>query len=265
MVFNDLLTVPDDSYLEEIRTEAFARAMVGDVKSLLTLPNKNAKLKKSLSIGVYTGMLSFAPANSSGINVCPAMSKGCQAACLFKAGCGRYTMVRVGRMRRTYQYLFRQTEFLAQLVKEIGSLVRKAAKLGMIPAIRLNGMSDIAWETIPVDGYANIFERFPNVAFYDYTKRFDRLQLDIKNYHLTFSRSETKLSQKQADQALAMGIPVTVVFKKQLPKTYKGKNVIDGDKHDYRVWDSGNVIGLKFKGSIKDREEAIENGFCVVP
>jgi hypothetical protein len=248
MVFNDLLTVPDDSYLEEIRTEAFARAMVGDVKSLLTLPNKNAKLKKSLSIGVYTGMLSFAPANSSGINVCPAMSKGCQAACLFKAGCGRYTMVRVGRMRRTYQYLFRQTEFLAQLVKEIGSLVRKAAKLGMIPAIRLNGMSDIAWETIPVDGYANIFERFPNVAFYDYTKRFARLTscAGINNYHLTFS-------------------PVTVVFKKQLPKTYKGKNVIDGDKHDYRVWDSGNVIGLKFKGSIKDREEAIENGFCVVP
>jgi hypothetical protein len=137
----------------------------------------------------------------------------------------------------------------------------------MIPAIRLNGMSDIAWETIPVDGYANIFERFPNVAFYDYTKRFARLTscAGINNYHLTFSRAETKLSQYQADQALAMGIPVTVVFEKQLPKTYNGKNVIDGDKHDYRVWDSGNVIGLKFKGSIKDREEAIENGFCVVP
>jgi hypothetical protein len=189
------------------------------------------------------------------------MTKGCKAGCLFTAGQGRYENVKAGRMRRTYQFLLRQDEFMLQLAKEIAKLVVKANEQGMIPAVRLNGTSDIAYEDIAIGDYPNIFAMFPNVAFYDYTKRYDRLEKckSIRNYHLTFSRAETKLSHAQSLNALANGYPVTVVFRDALPKTWNGHAVIDGDKHDFRVWDSGVVVGLKAKGkAIND-----DTGFVV--
>lgn len=201
----------------------------------------------------------------SGINVCPHMTKGCQAACLVAAGCGRYSNVKVGRMRRTYQFIFRRDEFMLELVVEIEKLIKKAYKIGALPAVRLNGTSDIAYENIPVDGCNNIFERFPDIAFYDYTKAYDRLErcATIHNYHLTFSMAETKLSYNQAMKALGKGFPVTMVFAGELPSVWEGYRVIDGDKHDFRFWDSGVIVGLKFKGTTASKLEAIKNGFVI--
>lgn len=247
MVFNDILT--ENPELTEVRSRGLASAMVGDVKNLLSI-GKDAKTRKSLDVGVLTGIVYMAPADVSGINVCPSMTKGCKAACLFTAGQGRYENVKAGRIRRTLQFHLRQEEFMFQLYKEISKLVVKAEKMGFIPAVRLNGTSDIAYEDIPVGSFDNIFQAFPNVAFYDYTKRFDRLEkcAGIRNYHLTFSRAETKLSHAQSTKALSLGYPVTVVFKNELPETWQGYTVIDGDKHDFRVWDAGVVVGLKAKG-----------------
>lgn len=150
---------------------------------------------------------------------------------------------------------------MVQLSKEITRLIAKAKAQDLIPAVRLNGTSDIDWENIPVGDHPNIFAAFPSVAFYDYTKRFNRLAdtSGIRNYHLTFSRAETKLSNAQALNALKLGYPVTVVFKDDLPDHWQGYQVIDGDKHDFRVWDSGVVVGLKAKGkAIND-----DTGFVV--
>lgn len=250
MIVNDILTEVRE--LEDVRSWGLANAMVGKVANLLSI-GKDAKTIKSLKVGVLTGILYMAPANVSGFNVCPSMTKGCKASCLFTAGQGVYENVKAGRLRRTYQFLFRQDEFMVQLSKEIERLVSKAKAKGLIAAVRLNGTSDIDWENIPVGDHDNIFSKYPNVAFYDYTKRFNRLvaTADIRNYHLTFSRAETKLSNAQALNALKLGYPVTVVFKDILPDNWQGYQVIDGDLHDFRVWDSGVVVGLKAKGKAR--------------
>ena len=43
-----------------------------------------------------------------------------------------------------------------------------------------------------------------------------------------------------------------IVFRNQLPKTYKGFNVVNGDLHDLRFLDPRNsIVGLKAKGKAK--------------
>ena len=118
-------------------------------------------------------------------------------------------------------------------------------------AVRLNGTADIPFEKIKLDNGLNIFDTFPNVQFYDYTKnpkRFDRKQ--SSNYHLTFSRSED--NDTDVDNVLASGGNVAVVFGvknvNELPTTYKGYKVINGDETDLRFLDEDNVVvGLKYK------------------
>ena len=76
------------------------------------------------------------------------------------------------------------------------------------------------------------------------------------NYHLTFSCSET--NSKVAQLVLSMGGNVAVVFRSQLPSTWNGVEVINGDKSDLRFLDtphgvrrSGVVVGLIEKGLAK--------------
>ena len=45
---------------------------------------------------------------------------------------------------------------------------------------------------------------------------------------------------------------VAVVFRKELPETYLGRKVVNGDETDLRFFDEKNVIvGLKAKGKAK--------------
>jgi len=115
-----------------------------------------------------------------------------------------------------------------------------------------------------------IFELFPNVQFYDYTKHFKRmikyLKGDMpKNYHLTFSRNET--NDFQSTQVLKSGGNVAVVFRNKLPETYKGFKVINGDEHDLRFLDQKNVVvGLKEKLSLNKATGKLDrdkSGFVV--
>lgn len=121
-------------------------------------------------------------------------------------------------------------------------------------AIRLNGTSDICYENIIVDDNKNIFELFPEVTFYDYTKdytRRDALKGKWKNYHLTFSRSESKKNHTKALELLEQGVNVAVVFDK-LPKKFAKVTVINGDETDLRFLDKKNkVVGLVAKGKAK--------------
>ena len=70
------------------------------------------------------------------------------------------------------------------------------------------------------------------------------------NYHLTFSRSEN--NDKKCEMVLLMGGNVAVVFRNQLPKTWKGFEVVNGDETDLRFLDKkGVVVGLIEKGMAK--------------
>ena len=82
-----------------------------------------------------------------------------------------------------------------------------------------------------------MFERFPDVAFVDYTKIASRFVRKLPaNYHLTLSRSE--VNEGECLEALARGINVAVVFADK-PATWHGFECTDGDEHDLRQLDPG--------------------------
>ena len=254
-----MITIANNVIENDVQLKAFHSAFYGNVRDILSV-DKDHKTIKSRKLGILTGIVYMAPANSSGFDVCPSRTKGCETACLYTAGFGRYFTVQAGRMRRTYQFILRQDEFMERLAYEIDKLCLKAKYQDLTPAVRLNGTSDIDYENIPVMGYDNIFAMFPHVAFYDYTKIYDRLDscAGIANYHLTFSRAETKLSDSQAIKALDNGHTVAVVFE-TLPKLWHGYQVIDGDEYDFRPRDAGFVVGL----TPKDRGKHDKTGFVV--
>ena len=223
--------------------------------------NTNYKTIKSEKVGVLTGIIYMSPYNLSGKNVCPGASAGCAAACLNTAGRGAMNVVQAARLKKTQRFFQDRQQFLWDLVNEISALRRKAKAKGLKAAVRLNGTSDLPYERYKIrDTGKNIMELFPDVQFYDYTKLENRIvgQQLPANYHLTFSRAEDN------DHKLAAVLEHTsaaVVFSGELPETWRGYPVIDGDEHDARFTDAGAgvIIGLRAKG--KARHDS--SGFVV--
>ena len=187
------------------------------------------------------------------MDTCKHKTAVCEAVCLNTAGRGGIgelstNNVQLARIRRT-ELLAKDIDlFFSRLIADISKLERQADKLGLLPAVRLNGTSDIPWERIKRDG-KTIFEWFPGVMFYDYTKYPDRCIDGIDNYDLTFSRTE--LNDDLAIAKLSAGKNVAVVFH-TVPNVWNGFDVIDGDAHDLRFLDPrGVVVSLKAKGRAK--------------
>jgi len=225
---------------------------VGEIRGLLTT---NQKVEKGEKEGWLTAIMHLAPAKASGFQVCSNATFGCEAACLNTAGRGgifakgeKDNSIQRKRRLRTAWYFARRQEFLLVLDREIATHVRRAARKGLRPAVRLNGTSDLRWESIKFAG-KTLFERWPNVVFYDYTKHPDRDVRDIPNYSLTFSLAESNDSKAVA--ALQNGMNVAAVFH-SVPKTFWGYPVFDGDVSDLRFLDpSGVIVGLKAKGKAR--------------
>jgi len=219
---------------------------------LLTLAHQNAKTaKNSQFLQFHTAILHLAPFNLSGFQVCPSASNGCAMACLNTAGRGRFTNVQSARIRKTKLFFQDRKEFNRLLVKDIDKLVRKATKENKTPVVRLNGTSDIAWENFEVSNGLNIFDMYPNVQFYDYSKRPDRvINNDYPNYHLTFSVSE--VNEVISKRIAKKGFNIAVVFN-SIPTIWNSLQVVNGDNHDLRFLEGNNglVIGLKAKGKAK--------------
>ena len=221
------------------------------------LTTGNAKIVKGEKLGYITKGIHLAPAQLSGFEVCQWRSKGCTASCLNTAGRGRMDSIQKSRVAKTKLFFTQQLDFLAKLSKEISSSIKSATKKGMKSVFRLNLTSDIAWESVffNEDKPRSIFDKFSNVQFYDYTKSFGRMKEFIQgklptNYHLTFSRSEH--NDKLCRLVLAMGGNVAVVFRNQLPKSWHGFAVVNGDDNDLRFLDrQGVVVGLIEKGMAK--------------
>lgn len=253
----------DNKGLQALRLVGYIKSIQYPVINLLSKDNN--KTKKGEKYGYLTYILYLAPANISGYEFCTSRTKGCTISCLFTSGHGRYSNVKIGRLRKTYQLLFRTDEFYNRLVWELENLTKKAKRANMTLAVRLNGTADIDWENIPIKDGLTVFELFPNVQFYDYTKRLNRLLVELPaNYHLTFSLAETKLSQKQALKALKLDFNVAIVFRDKLPDYWNGYKVLDGDLHDLRFTEGHNepiIVGLKAKG--KARYD--KTGFVIDP
>lgn len=238
-------------------------------KKSVLLTRNNHKTIKGEKKGYITYILYMSPYkdNSKGVNLCPHASKGCSSACLFKSGFGGlYEGVQEGRRNKTEWYLSNRVEFMLQLDKEIGLALNRHKDNHVV--FRLNGTSDIRWEKIKVRENKTIFELYPRVQFYDYTKNPKRFDIDLpKNYHLTFSRSED--NHAVSIELLGRGYNVAMVFDKGLPKKYEGYKVINGDETDLRFKDKkGVIVGLKYKkntgkGGKEANEYSKTSGFVI--
>lgn len=227
------------------------------MKNVLSI-SADAKTVKGEAVGFLTGILYLAPATTTKWNTC-SMAKlaQCDKACLYSAGRGAFSSVQKARIAKTVRFFEARAEFMADLVFSIKALIRKASKAGLKPLVRLNGTSDIRWETVglTVEGvaYANIFDVFPDVQFYDYTKDVNRKALP-SNYDLTFSYSGVEGFQPFVDKAIANGMRMAVVFRSEatIPLAFKGIPVVSGDKSDVRHMDEqGVIVGLYAKGKAK--------------
>ena len=220
------------------------------------LSTANPKIQKGTKLGYLSFILHLAPADLSGHNTCPKATAGCKAACLNTAGRGGMfrkgettNVIQKARVRKTQLFFADRAAFMAELFTDIKRAVRYAERQGLTPVFRLNGTSDLAWEKYEVVGGLNIFECFPDVQFYDYTKIIGRKVAAYKNYHLTFSAADG--NDADVARAVAQGMNVTVVFDR-VPETYMGRAVFDADETDLRFLDpKGVVLGLKAKGRAK--------------
>ena len=224
----------------------------------------NPKVLKGMSQGFMTYILHLAPANLSGYETCPKRTEGCTAACLNTAGRGGMfkpggtNTIQEARKRKTRMFFEFRNDFMAALVKDIELAIKQSKKKDLTPVFRLNGTSDLSFEKYEVvrgeQVFANIFEAFPDVQFYDYTKILGRKVNSIKNYHLTFSAADG--NDADVTKAIEQGYNVATVFglkkTQPMPETFNGRPVFNGDESDLRFLDPKNVIvGLYAKGRAK--------------
>ena len=240
----------------------------------------NAKTVKGQKQGYMTAVMYLAPFKAAGINVCPmAELAGCWQGCLNTAGRGGIAKgskefdtpagplpdnaIQRARIKRTRLWAEDRPAFFAQLIKEITAFEKRAKRKGLIPVVRLNGTSDIQWERMHVQANlavfvnSTIFDLFPHIQFYDYTKipkRFDR-ELPA-NYHLALSYSEAspryaEMCWKAHNDHNASLVFVTskARYDRTLTMHAADTQVIDGDAHDLRFTDpAGALVYLKAKG-----------------
>lgn len=224
------------------------------------------KLNKSQSFDWVTAGLNLAPADEARLatgrpdlpTLCP-KAGACASACLKFAGMNQMTTHAQTRVARTIQLLDHWQATIAQLTLEISRAASRAPE-GRF-AFRPNLLSDL-----PKLAHA-LADALPDVQFYDYTKLPRPWQRTRPNYHLTFSYSE-RCSWAEVEDCLAHGINVAVVFNRlkgdDLPTTFAGVRVIDGDTHDLRFLDpTPALVGLRFKGARAKMLDAMMDGFVL--
>jgi hypothetical protein len=237
------------------------------------------KAVKAEKFGYLNAINYMAPADTAGAgNLCPHASPGCLALCLgwYSGQAGivsKATGARVGnnaarksRAAKARLFMHDRAEFFGEMIQGIRRAKRQAARQGLKLCVRLNGATDIAWESVKIKGsHDSVVAMFEDVQFVDYTKSVKRALAHARgefpaNYHLTFSRSET--NEADCHEVLAAGGNVAVVFAGAFPQTYLGRPVVDGDAHDLRHLEGkqGLVIALSPKGP---KAKADKSGFVV--
>lgn len=242
------------------RGEHGAKAVDAD---LFTKPEENVKFDKTQA---PTYGLAFAQAGTSLVyNTCRYSTGGCRLGCVADAGKGGLDSVKSGRVRKTIFAAEHTSAFMTKVVHELGRIERK---WGTKARVRLNTFSDIPWEDVyiapgPLGVPFTLFELFPNLSFYDYTKWPDRVT--PANYRLVRSASE-KTTRAQVQALASEGATVAVVLGVKrghlLPRKVYGIPVIDGDATDDRTLDpKGVIIGLRAKGAMRSGSPMVVSDF----
>lgn len=222
--------------------------------------NNSSKHMKAYKYNELVYTIYFAPAKSSGYEVCRGRTKACTAACLNLSGHNRMdiheNMINKSRIKKTRLFI-EQREFTVRWIKaEIERGQRRAIRTGHTFSVRLNNTSDISPEEFYVienGKKKNLLQLFPEVTFYDYTKISTRVKLIKKysNYDLTYSFNG--YNTKMCETMLQNNVRVAVVFNGVLPDEYMGRPVVNGDLYDMRYKEPNDVIvGLHYK-KVRDK------------
>ncbi len=217
------------------------------------LGESSAKTVKGEKIGYLTAICYLVPDDK----LCPfAKLAGCFDGCLNTAGRGAFNSTQRARAAKTRFFYDNQRAFMLSLAADVWSHARRAEKLALIPLVRPNGTSDIAFENIKLDG-KTIFQMFPDVQFYDYTKHPNR-KLDGKtagNYDLTYSFSALTpktISIKGLSNTANQRTAVVFLNRSEIPESFRGWPVVDGDDTDVRhIEPQQVVVALYAKGKAK--------------
>ncbi len=228
----------------------------------------SSKIAKGLKYNEMTYILYLAPAEQSGYNVCPGSTAECREACLTESGHNRIDVkknaINKARIKKTKLFFEHREFFMGWLVTEINKARNDAFAKGYTFSVRLNGTSDIQPTLFKFNGKV-IFDVFNEVTFYDYTKVANRFKLLNKysNYDLTYSFSGYNMLQSLELLENNKGRVAMVFEGKQLPKSFMGYKVIDGDEYDMRHLDeTGVIVGLKFK-FVRTKIDTAHNKFII--
>ena len=171
--------------------------------------------------------------------------------------------------------------FAAKLRKELANFAKLCARTGVIPAVRLNVSTDIVFERL----LPEIFAEFPMIRFLDYTKALPKHRSALPaNYSLCHSFSE-KTTAADVEAIVSAGRNVVIAFDSSyapsrglwgaLPELVRftddtGRDftlpVVNGDRHDLRLPEMdgrGVVVGLHGKSGRSRVDQAIAAGFMV--
>jgi hypothetical protein len=217
----------------------------------------------------------LSPSNLSGYNVCPYSTLECRTGCLNtsgRAGIEEFsgkTKIHDCRVKKTRLFVEDQNFFMNWLVAEIKMYQKQAENKGYFFSVRLNATSDINWSNVFLNNL-NIFEIFPEVSFYDYSKSHLKFDNIPNNYHLTYSY--TGRNAELCKVLLNKGVNIAVVFnvrkETELPKTFMGYPTVNGDLTDYRINDAkGIIVALKWKRIANRINEAkiLKSCFVIQP
>jgi hypothetical protein len=151
-------------------------------------------------------LINLLPAKQSGINLCMCATKWCASTCLHTSGAVQFLANKtLGRLRKSWFLALDREEAFRQIA---GQIEKKKADIDAFNAkskteyrqliIRLNGTSDLIWRVLKGVEGKNLFEMFPDVVFYDYSKHSGEMESFAKgefpdgekfppNYHMTLS------------------------------------------------------------------------------
>jgi hypothetical protein len=227
------------------------------------LGTASTKTIKGEKLGYMTAILYLTPND----DIC-ALAKlaGCMEGCLYTSGRGAFNSVQKARQAKTDFWYSNRRAFLLSICADIWTLKcsEKAREYKLL--VRLNGTSDIPWENYPIllnchiDGIGRtIFQMFPDVQFYDYTKHPSRNlegKTGAENYDLTYSFSSITpkpISIKGLQNPFNSRAAVVFQKKEDIPLTFRNWQVVDGDDTDIRhIEPKQVVVALYAKGKAKN-------------
>lgn len=239
------------------------------------LLSQSVKVIKGEKLGYLTGVLYMTNAlKIGGINSCShADLAGCKEPCLVGSGQMAGDTAIEARLDRIKLLTKNPALFFEILSREIKALNARAGRKSFRPVVRLNGTTDLDWTRITFDG-KTIFQHFPLLRFYDYTKN-PKLAENYQRHGICITFSYYKKAKTEdLLKLLDRGVNVAIAYRDRVPTGQmigsRSVPVINGDEHDLRFLDQvGVVVGLRYKNQSMHRkareinQTAHQSGFII--